>query len=360
MNDASDIAFSQVREDPLVDERVVERVAQRLDRPIRVLMVASGGCTALSLLGLDAIERVVAVDANAAQIRLVELRRQAMAALSTAEQRRFLGADLDDAAERRATYERLRPLLSDGARAHWDARAPEIEAGVLHVGRFEALFRELSEALCDAGLDPLERPAEAIESPRWREVFDRIFDRAALTLRFGPAAVDYSMDRSFGEHFAAVVASALTRWPKGANYFVHQMLEARYLDGPGGAPPCLEEPGHAAALARGLDRLELHHMRFDDAIRELAPGSPFDLIHTSNISDWMPVPELRILLARVRDRLSPGGAVLGRRLNGDHCLADVMGTVLDVDSIVSEELRASDRSFFYGEVVVADRAGADR
>ena len=356
MTDESDIAFSQVREDPLVDERVVLRVARRLGRPIRVLMVASGGCTALSLLGLDAVESIVAVDANPAQVHLVELRRHAMAALSTAAQRRFVGADAADAAERWARYEGLRPSLPEPTRAHWDARAREIEAGVLHTGRFEALFRELASALRETGLDPLERPAEAVASPRWRAAFDAVFDRAALTRRFGAAAVEYSMDRSFGEHFADVFTTALSRWPKGTCYFLHQALESRYVDVPGGSPPCLEPSGHSAALARGLDRLALRTLRFDDALSELALAAPFDLIQTSNISDWMPVPDLRSMLVRVRDLLAPGGAVLGRRLNGDHCLADVIGTVFDVDSVVSEELRASDRSFFYSEVVLGDRA----
>ena len=49
----------------------------------------------------------------------------------------------------------------------------------------------------------------------------------------------------------------------------------------------------------------------------------------------------------------PGGAVLGRRLNGDHSLAAVFGRVLQVDEAFSAALLAQDRSFFYREVVVA-------
>jgi S-adenosylmethionine-diacylglycerol 3-amino-3-carboxypropyl transferase len=358
VSQSSDIGFSQVREDPLIDQRVVELVACRLGRPVRVLLIASGGCTALSLLALDAVEAVVAVDASRAQIHLVELRRSAMAELSAASQRRFLGADAASPAERREAYAMLRPRVPEAARAHWDARPSEIEAGVLHAGRFEWLFRELAAALRDAGLDPLGRPDEAVQSPRFVEVFDRVFERSALTRLFGPAAVDYSMDRSFGEHFASAFAAALRRWPAGENYFLHQVFEGRYLDAPGGCPPCLEERAHAAAVARGLDRLELRTLRFDEALTALAGEPPFDLIQTSNISDWMPVPNLRAMLARARAVLAPGGAVLGRRLNGDHRLSDVFADVLEVDASLSEDLRASDRSFFYGEVVVGFRPEA--
>ncbi|MCA9609068.1 MAG: DUF3419 family protein, partial [Myxococcales bacterium] len=171
--------------------------------------------------------------------------------------------------------------------------------------------------------------------------------------RFGPAAVDYSMDREFGEHFAAVFGDALGRWAAGENYFLHQVFEGRYLDGPGGRPPCLDETAQAAARARGLERLVLRHQRFDEAVEALNGEATFDLVQTSNISDWMPVDALAALLVRVRGILAPGGVVLGRRLNGDHSLAAVFGRVLEVDEAFSAALLAQDRSFFYREVVVA-------
>ncbi|MCB9598111.1 MAG: DUF3419 family protein [Sandaracinaceae bacterium] len=352
----SDVAFSQVREDPWVDERVIEAIAESLGRPVRVLMVASGGCTALGLLRLDAVERVVAVDANPAQLHLVELRRQAMASLRLDAQHALLLGDGPFGAGL-AAYERLRPHLPEATREHWDERPNEIAGGLLYAGRFEASFRELAEALREAGLDPLGSPAEAIASPRWREVFEQVFEREALTRRFGPAAVDYSMDRSFGEHFADVFARALTRWPAGECYFLHQVFEERYLEIPGGRPRCLEEDAQAAAKQRGLDRLELRAGRFDEALAELV--GPFDLIQTSNISDWMPVADLRGLLAAARERLAPGGAVLGRRLNGDHVLRDVFASELEVDEALSTELTEADRSFFYREVVVGFRPRVD-
>jgi S-adenosylmethionine-diacylglycerol 3-amino-3-carboxypropyl transferase len=320
-----ELYFSQVREDPLVDERIVRLVAARAGRPIRVLMIASGGCTALGLLALDEVDHIVAVDANPAQLQWVTLRRRAMAHLSLPRQLELIGATTG--------------------------------TGLLHAGRVEGLFRDLAAALRAAGLDPLGDPAAATASPHWRPVFERIFERGHLADLFGPAAVDYSMDRSFGAHFADVVARALQRWPAGTNYFLHQMLEQRYLDVADGRPPCLTGPIQAAARARGLHRLELRHQRFADAVDALPAEAPFDLVQMSNISDWMPVAELRAMLAHLAARIAPGGAVLGRRLNGDHHLQALFAEALEVDPALCAGLLAADRSFFYREVVVGFRRG---
>ncbi|MEP0833323.1 BtaA family protein [Microcoleus sp. AS-A8] len=73
----SEIAFSQVREDPKIELRVIEQLQERQGHPLRVLLVASGGCMALSLLASSAVAQIEAVDLNPAQLHLVELRRQA-------------------------------------------------------------------------------------------------------------------------------------------------------------------------------------------------------------------------------------------------------------------------------------------
>lgn len=75
-------------------------------------------------------------------------------------------------------------------------------------------------------------------------------------------------------------------------------------------------------------------------------------IQFSNISDWMPLSELHKMLANAVDSLKPGGALVGRRLNGDHHLASIMSEHLTVDEKLSTQLHESDRSFFYREVVV--------
>ena len=342
----SDLAFAQVREDAAVEMQVI---AQLASSNLRVLLVASGGCTALSLLSLPTVAHIAAVDLNPAQLYLVELRRQALLHLPLVQQLQLIGVEANAPCKLRL-YKQLRQHLPETTRLYWDARLDQIAYGINQVGKFEALFRELAEQFAACGVDPLNDRA-AMHHPRWREVFERVFDRAKLIETFGLAAVNYSMDRSFGEHFAMVCAEAMQRFVPTENYFLTQIWQDRYAAG-AGRPLYLQDSAQAAIRQLGGERLHLHQGQFTEVMTQLAASEKFDLIQFSNLSDWMPLPDLHHLLAKAVACLNPGGALIGRRLNGDHDLAAVMEQWLTVDRSLSAKLLAADRSFFYQEVVV--------
>jgi S-adenosylmethionine-diacylglycerol 3-amino-3-carboxypropyl transferase len=351
----SDLAFAQVREDWRIEWQVLDRLSQNQSRPLRVLLVASGGCTALSLLAHPSVGAVDAVDANAAQLALLQLRATALAYLTPADQWVLLATGGETlATERTHLYNQIRNYLPAPTRDFWDQRPAEIQMGVNQVGRFEQLFRELAQAFCDQGLDPLPRPEEAIASPHWRPIFDQVFARPKLIQTFGEAAVSYSMDRSFGEHFADVFARALSKFSPQENYFLTQVWADCY---PAGAEhrPLYLQPEMLPRLRSHLSQLQLNPGRFTEQLQRLAVNNRYDLIQFSNLSDWMPIPALQAMLATISQSLQPGGAVIGRRLNGDHHLASQMAAFFTVDQAWNDALLESDRSFFYSEVVVGWR-----
>ena len=354
----SEIAFSQVREDPRIELRVIQELAKH-QRPLRILLVASGGCTALSLLTSPAIAKIEAVDLNPAQLHLVELRRQALLHLSLAEQLRLIGADQAASdRDRLSIYANLRAYLPQPTQSFWDARQEQIAFGVNRVGRFEQLFRELAAKFAQLGIAPLKDPLTAIQHPQWRNLFEQVFERERLVLTFGEAAVNYSMDRSFGEHFADVFAQALQRFNPNENYFLTQVWGDRYTNDLAGEglPLYLQDSSQKDIRELGTERLQLHQGAFVDRLQQLAEVEKFDLIQFSNISDWMPLSDLHQMLTDAIACLKLGGAIIGRRLNGDHHLAAVMAEHIAVDHNLSQELLSSDRSFFYREVVVGFRS----
>jgi S-adenosylmethionine-diacylglycerol 3-amino-3-carboxypropyl transferase len=351
---SDDLAFSQVREDWWVEWQVLDRLAvAQPDRPLRVLLVASGGCTALSLLGHPAIGQIDAIDANPAAIHLVELRKQALLLLSSEELNCLVGSgDRSRQDQRLGLYDRVRSSLPTSSQVFWDQRRDQISAGVNQVGRFEQLFRELATRFAEAGLSPLEDPDAAIASPQWQPIFDAVFERQKLIDTFGPAAVNYSMDRSFGEHFGAVFAQAMQRFEPTETYFLTQIWADRYIKHFDGGPLYLQAAAQEIMRPR-LSQLRLHLGEFIEQLAQLT--EPYDLIQFSNLSDWMPLPALNAMLQTIQAHLRPGGATIGRRLNGDHHLTDVMAAHFNVDRPFSQKLQTDDRSFFYSEVVVGWR-----
>jgi S-adenosylmethionine-diacylglycerol 3-amino-3-carboxypropyl transferase len=345
----SDIAFSQVREDPTIELRIIKQLAKTQNHPLRILLIASGGCTVLSLLSCPDVEHIDAVDLNPAQLHLIELRRQALLHLHVEEQLDLIGATRIPQAERVNLYNQIASTLPISTRNYWDGRIEQIAFGVNKVGKFEQLFRELSASFTASGLNPLHNPDTVTANPLWLSIFETVFERQKLARIFGDAAVNYSMDRSFGIHFADVFAQALHKYTK-ANYFLTQVWADSYSYGFDGVPLYLQPGTQISIRELGTSRLHLHQGAFAQQMLEL--GAKFDLIQFSNISDWMPPTDLDDMLQNAVHCLKPGGALIGRRLNGDHHLASVMAKHIYIDEQLNHELLESDRSFFYREVVV--------
>jgi S-adenosylmethionine-diacylglycerol 3-amino-3-carboxypropyl transferase len=101
--------FAQVREDPLL-----EMEALRPTPGDTTVVVGSGGCTALSLMAGGG--RVIAVDNNATQNHLIELKVAAVVLLPLRDSVAFLGGASDSGEIRMSTYAVLRGSLTPYAR----------------------------------------------------------------------------------------------------------------------------------------------------------------------------------------------------------------------------------------------------
>lgn len=332
-----------LREDPLVELAVLER----LGRPLRVLAVASSGCTALSLLTSPYATAIDAVDPNPAQLHLVALKREALVRLSRDDQLRLLGAR--EGSEPGRLYQDLRDFLPPDTRAHWDARPAEIAAGLVRAGKQEALLRELAEAFERRGLDPVGRPAEALTDKAWPAIFEEAFGRAKLAAALGPEAVAFSPD-SLAEHYARTYAQAMLRYAPQDNYFLHLAFLGTYPLDEEALPPYLQREGQGAILRNGPRRLNLQLGRLEDKL-----DRPYDLILASSVGDRMPRDTLRQLIAHAAASLTPGGALVMRRLAGDYDLGAELADELAYDEAFSQQLRERDRSFSHREIGVAFR-----
>jgi S-adenosylmethionine-diacylglycerol 3-amino-3-carboxypropyl transferase len=141
----------------------------------------------------------------------------------------------------------------------------------------------------------------------------------------------------FSRHFARRIRHAFATLPAATNPFLWQMLAGCY------------HPGHLAdwfALPMPARMPEVTWRRafMADALRE-QPGA-FDVVHLSNILDWLSPEEATATLELAARALRPGGQVIIRQLNSTLDIP-ASGPMFEWDAATAGELHARDRSFFY-------------
>jgi S-adenosylmethionine-diacylglycerol 3-amino-3-carboxypropyl transferase len=137
--DRETILFSACNEDSQSEIRAFGSVEGK-----RLLCVTAGGGRVLSLIAGKPRE-VCAVDLNPAQNALLELKIAGMRELQHVPYLQFMG--VRPAADRIATYERLRPRLSLGAQSFFDANHPLVDAGILMQGKLERFLSRLAKLM---------------------------------------------------------------------------------------------------------------------------------------------------------------------------------------------------------------------
>ena len=355
--------FANVREDSRLD---VEHLAPA--REDEVVVVGSGGCTALSLLAAGA-GRVWSVDLNRTQHHLVELKVAALRALPWRDAAAFLGALPMPAHDRLAAYAELRPLLGDGARAWWDGRTHLVGRGALGAGVTERFVAAVVAAVRLA-VHPRERIARLLacrslheqralyhaewDSRRWRLLFRVLLNRAVFRRTYDPAFFRHVENPSFARHFHALVGRGLTCHPVASNYFVHHMLTGRMpVDEPDGAPPYLRA---GAVVAARADRLALVDGGMTAFLRTRPAGSIAGYA-LSNIGEWLDAPGLDALFGEVVRTARPGARVVFRDFVGRTDVPPRFRDRVVEDEARSEALSMRDRSLVQARIAACHVVG---
>lgn len=297
------LKFAVVREDPRLEEDLVERF--RLRRP---LVVASGGCTALGLSTRADLEQVTAFDLNPVQLAHVARKREA--------------AERGDL-EALATLERA--------------------------GSFEALFRVLRRfveelvtpdlpAFFDGG-DRAAIAARMFASPYWPAAFATAFNEPFLHAMFGPAATQHAEPGSYPPYFRRVFERGLTREDAADNPFLQRV----FLDGPREPPPWATRP----------QRVELELLR--GTLLDVPALERFDLFSLSNVFDWSDDALVSAWAQAIVGAARPGAVILLRQLNNRRDLRAFFAPAFTFDDALGRALREADRSLFYERVEVGVR-----
>lgn len=342
------VAFAQVREDALQDLWLALRHHRTRDGGLRIALTASGGCTVAALAACAGVSVLHVVDPNPAQLSLTRLKLHLLKTASSPERMRLLGHTQMPVTERRATLESVFATLG----LEPDVLGPPQEVaawGLDFYGRYEWLFAALRHHMAEwrdelNGVLALRNPVEqsrrvAPDTPLGAALdhaFDTAFDLKILVQLFGEQATANRVE-PFSRHFARRTRHILAALPADDNPYLWQLLAGRY---PGVTVPWLtqEAPVHR------LPRITFTQGMMDEALAAVGPGE-FDIIHLSNILDWLTPTQAQVTLKRAWKALRPGGIVVVRQLNS---MLDVRGSGPGFHwDPVAEELHSWDRSFFY-------------
>lgn len=319
------IQFAVVREDPSL-----EREAIRHARAKKALLIASGGCTALSVQAIFPELELTLVDPNPAQLQLIQRKIKALN-------------------ERESTD--FESLFSMGK---------ENPESLVDCGNFESLFRSLRRFLQEFAIhregfleiftgDATKKTAllnSLFKNPYWPVAFDLFFADSILLAMFGPAAIQHAPKGSYAQHFRVLFERGLNRSDASENGFLHHVFLGHYLKRESALPAYLVLP------------TPKYRFEFLQAFAEEVPSyRGYGVVSLSNIFDWMPEEAIRRLALRLADEMDPGSVLIFRQLNHAKSFEKEFSGAFTFDSALdpekSEKRLRDDRSLFYSKLSVA-------
>ena len=218
-----------------------------------------------------------------------------------------------------------------------------------HSNSFSTLLSLLDRQRFTRGVKVDARALEQVMVRRLKSDL-RALDQADgnLARLFGPEATQHPR-RPFHEHFAWRTRCALARDSACDNPFLWQFIAGRFPDAH--RSDWLQAD---AACGRPMAvQPMIHHGKMGDVLETMPPGSA-DLVHLSNILDWLDPQSAEETLRRARRVLKPGGRVILRQLNSTLDI-DELAVDFTWERTLSQSMTARDRSFIYPSVWVGRR-----
>jgi S-adenosylmethionine-diacylglycerol 3-amino-3-carboxypropyl transferase len=336
------LAFAQVREDPRLDLEL----ARRVPAGGSIVMIASGGETAACLGRLPL--RLLLVDMNPAQLALARVKWDLAGKVSAHDAAALLGHGLMPPRERRRQMKDLLERLG----LHEEVFGPPdwiAERGVDHAGRYELCFAELRARLgpCREELMKMLNSQKCVidfDGAVLDAAFAEVMTLENLVCLFGKEATQ-NPRTSFSSHFAERTRMVISRIPPIENPFLWQILAGGFP--PGQRYDWLEDDRPMVADA------EWRQGKMDAVLDSISAES-VDLVHLSNILDWLSPSEAETTLRSARRVLKQGGQVILRQLNSTLEI-DKLDAGIAWDLETGKAMEARDRSYFYPLIHVGRR-----
>ncbi len=318
----------------------------------KIISVASAGDNSFSLLTSDP-ELVVAVDINPTQLYLVELKRAAIKYLNYEEFLGFLG--FREMTHRKQVFANLKFAISSEAYSYWEQHFPQIEAGLIHQGKFEKYFKLFRTKILPCihnvrTIQQLFAPKSAHEQTdfyhstwnnwRWRTLFNIFFSKAVM----GPLGRDPEFLKQVEVDVAKFIFNKAEIQLKSQevqnNYFLKYILQGDF----GTSLPHFARRENFATIKENIDRLQIYEGLAEQAFQQYGT---FHYANLSNIFEYMDTQTFRAVATQFAERITAGGKLAYWNLMVERRFSEILGEDFHYRQAISEQLSTQDNGFFY-------------
>jgi S-adenosylmethionine-diacylglycerol 3-amino-3-carboxypropyl transferase len=325
----------------------------------KVLSIASAGDNSFSLL-LNDPSLVVAVDLSAVQLYLVELKKEAIRSLSRTAYLEFAG--FTPCASRVKIFHSFKSNLSPAALLYWEHHSRLIENGIIFSGKFERYFFMFSKKILpwihhkNRVQDLLEKKASEAQNSfyekewntwKWRLFFKVFFSRYVMGR--------YGRDPEFLKEVKVPVGKFIFRQAEQhlrstlcqENFILNFCLTGSF----GEQLPHYVQPGIYEQVKKNIDKLTLYH---GSAAAAIPRFGKFQKMNMSNIFEYMDKGTFSRTGADLERGLDEDGRIAYWNLMVPRRISDLRaGLSLSCNA---DELKKSDKGFFYGEFIVEQKS----
>ena len=298
--------YAHVNEDNSVERTLLQRSDSKI-----AIAVAGSGERVLALMDHPSLERVVAIDINPQALFLLQLKLEALKALTVEEYLRFIGHAQCKRGDRGELFKRIAPYLTHDCSVYWRDRMNRVEAGLLGTGHFELflsgirpllvsfLGRRFLRILCDATYT-----LDAGQRMRWRLIAGT-FSRKWIYRLMGNRDVAFIGDGADVRIIPDALTSMIDGRRASASFLLHLIFKGHLRDMSSPAlPPSLQE----AVLGKIKERLTRKKVSVEFChadVLEYAKHHPCDLPAFYSLSDILSFEDhdyLAELLETIPDR----------------------------------------------------------
>ena len=316
----------------------------------KVLSIGSAGDNSFSLLTANP-SRVIAVDINPTQLKLISLKKAAFKALEYQEFLEFLGFRNHE--NRMAYFKRIKVYLREEDIRFWNDRCKLIDSGIIHQGKFENYFKTFRQNILPLihskdtiqrlmSLKSKEDQASFYENTwnswRWRKLFKIFFSKILMGILGRDPSFLEEVKIPVSQFIINQATKELSSTSCQSNYFLDFILKGQFQN----TLPHYARGENYSLIKANLDKLQVFKGYTDDAISKYGT---FDKFNLSNIFEYMDSETFQSVV----DNLVKNGTAHAKYVYWNLMVPRSMHTI-DKKLTSHNTVNNTDRGFFYSAV----------